>query len=1462
MKRLNLRLALILGVIFVICAGGVYFLHDMQIRRNAGNLLTESRELKKKDDINGAERALARYVNFRPDDAEAQQEMLDILKELLKKEPHKKYVEAMSKTYQRLLTLKSDDVELRRDYLKFCRETRNTAAAQQQIDAIRKLAMLTPEEEYFEASMLAYKSPESAIPIYAKVIGFDPETKSFDEETSKNSEQYRAYYELALLYQQQPVTAELAPLIMEELFNRHPEVVDTQRIAYEYWARKGQFEKARQALAKAVQLAPDNLDVINLQFSQFITTGDYQSALKIAEQMEKLAPKEIFTYLNLATVYDATKQREKALESLDRGMNQVLNRVPLLVTKLMLTLRSGSKDIAAARTLFTQLQGTQWPSEKLALYEGQILMHEGKYSAALDKLVTASKRLTEAQDQFQADLAQAQCHVALGSNDLAKTIYVKILNSYPGMQEVRLVLANLLLRTGKTREAQKEFEYLNQVLPAESILAQPRMWQPLLETRISEQLTKPGANRDWRGVNDLVSKLKELPKEVLSEEEKTLLQARVFARQGDVESALGLVLPLRQQQPDNEKYWFEWSLLEAQRGKPRELLEQLATAPLSVQNDQRLLLIQGNQWAAIGGEEGKAGLLELLKKTAELEKDDRLTIHLLVSQALARMGELEEADRVANLAIPLADGTNPRDMRPQQVLLSYARDRGDIPTMEKLYQQIRKESSPDSDVQLYSQSLLILTKLRESQKKKLHNNSVQVVLDVSETKLLQEAQDLADKLVEKRSDWAETYKLLADIAGYRNNVAAMIDALKTARSKGDLEPYRLRQLAQLLYQSGEFKESESIIDQLTRQGDISLFKLKFQLLLQEGKKTEAEALLKDLVLTDRAKPAERLWLAQAQRQVGQFEKSEELARMIIDQDDKLEMSEAWLLLASLLREEKKSFEAHELLNRVRRLPASETQQLISARVAETIGEMELANQLFPQLVQQHPDSLLSRRELASFYLRQKMDQMALSTINQLSQMIVKNPKDPLADEYRVWANRAKVVTDVGTGLNSYEEFVNYDNLLKKAVDERPDEVNDLVLRISLLTQRQEAESLRKAIDLLQEFDRRQPLQTGDQLLLARLYSKVGEWSKGRPIIESLALKPGADNKLLVAYAEMLVQNEEYSTAQRYLERYISQTKDRQSYLILLGTIYGKLGDQKKSLAVIKEWLGKRPVLRENLQKLQIAANTLESLGQIDAAEDLYRELAESGVPGRIALAKFIGEHRDLNAGLAMLQEIFEKSGAKAAPVLVKYGADLLRNRGTEVSEIQKKEAFKRIGVWYQAFKAGTPDQAQLNSLLAELRILQDNYAEAAQLYRDTIGLIANKNSMQVAGLRNNLAYVLALTGDKASYPEALEAIEQAIRTLGPQSDLLDTRGLLMIQMGDFAKAERDLADAVLLTSANKQFRLAYAQFKLGKTEEALASIRKARQQGLKLRELSPPEQAYYEQMRVALGDEAFASVSP
>ncbi len=74
----------------------------MQIRRNAGNWLIQARDFKKAKKIGDAERALQRYVAFRPEDEEAAEEMLEIHKQLFAQEPAR-YYKALGNSYERMV---------------------------------------------------------------------------------------------------------------------------------------------------------------------------------------------------------------------------------------------------------------------------------------------------------------------------------------------------------------------------------------------------------------------------------------------------------------------------------------------------------------------------------------------------------------------------------------------------------------------------------------------------------------------------------------------------------------------------------------------------------------------------------------------------------------------------------------------------------------------------------------------------------------------------------------------------------------------------------------------------------------------------------------------------------------------------------------------------------------------------------------------------------------------------------------------------------------------------------------------------------------------------------------------------------------------------------------------------------------------------------------------------------------
>ena len=70
--------------------------------------------------------------------------------------------------------------------------------------------------------------------------------------------------------------------------------------------------------------------------------------------------------------------------------------------------------------------------------------------------------------------------------------------------------------------------------------------------------------------------------------------------------------------------------------------------------------------------------------------------------------------------------------------------------------------------------------------------------------------------------------------------------------------------------------------------------------------------------------------------------------------------------------------------------------------------------------------------------------------------------------------------------------------------------------------------------------------------------------------------------------------------------------------------------------------------------------------------------------------------------------------------------------------------------------------------------------------------------MQTAVIANNLAYLLAQP-DTAS--EAEKLIDAALVELGPNADVLDTRGVVLLAAGKTEEAIATLQDAVLVPSA-------------------------------------------------------------
>src|SRR5262249_31758790 len=120
---------------------------------------------------------------------------------------------------------------------------------------------------------------------------------------------------------------------------------------------------------------------------------------------------------------------------------------------------------------------------------------------------------------------------------------------------------------------------------------------------------------------------------------------------------------------------------------------------------------------------------------------------------------------------------------------------------------------------------------------------------------------------------------------------------------------------------------------------------------------------------------------------------------------------------------------------------------------------------------------------------------------------------------------------------------------------------------------------------------------------------------------------------------------------------------------------------------------------------------------------------------------------------------------------------------------------------------------------------------------------------------NNLAWLLALAEKQPA--AALELIQRAEQRYGPVPELVDTRSVFEVLLGQGQQAVRDLEEVVAdAPTATHYFHLAQAQVAAGNRKAAEAAWEKANSLGLKAGDLHPLEQPGYNKLRGELNRSA------
>ena len=173
--------------------------------------------------------------------------------------------------------------------------------------------------------------------------------------------------------------------------------------------------------------------------------------------------------------------------------------------------------------------------------------------------------------------------------------------------------------------------------------------------------------------------------------------------------------------------------------------------------------------------------------------------------------------------------------------------------------------------------------------------------------------------------------------------------------------------------------------------------------------------------------------------------------------------------------------------------------------------------------------------------------------------------------------------------------------------------------------------------------------------------------------------------------------------------------------------------------------------------------------------------------------------------------------------------------------------------WLNSMAQNNPDDLVVQWRLAEFHDMVGDLAKARAQYQKLLDSSQFENPYERGMVLNNLAYVMALSGDGES---PVELVQQAEDLLGPTADLIDTRGYVEFVRGntDAAIALFDEAIKAGPETAHKLFHSALAHNKKGDTATAELHWNKALDLGLSQYKLPKALHGDFGRLEAAFGN--------
>jgi tetratricopeptide (TPR) repeat protein len=1149
-------------------------------------------------------------------------------------------------------------------------------------------------------------------------------------------------------------------------------------------------------VAAALKQAPTDTGVLIAASEWALYKGDPAGARKHLDAGLAAHADEPRLYQALAGLEIRAGRREEAIKALRHGLDAtpVEGRYELLW--MLANVHADGGEVAEARKATARIRDDVGPSPMVDYLEARCLLAQQRWPEA----ATAFERNRDAfkgspELALQVNLFLGKCYEQMNEPGQQLAAYTRALAQDPASVAAREGVASAQWALGQTNAAVEQYREVVKLRGDRREGGSGRL-------ELARMLLLSNRQRDVKRWRQVEEELDAAEKEEPGSAEAALLRAELRLAQGQPAQAEQVLKEAQRRRPRSIDLWRARVALAQRRGDDAAAQQVLDDAERLLGDVADVRVARAHYWAGKPRAEAGPALDRLEQGADKFSAEDSARLLHALAEAQFQTGDIPHAVRLWEQLAARPHFAD--DLRLRLLLFDVALRQGDDAAMRRLLSEVKRLDAGDGTTWRYVEAARLMWLGRRGQKK-----------------ALDQAQPLLDAVVSVRPTWAPALISRADLEELRGRPDAAIARYRQALERGVRDPRVVRQMVQLLSAQQRYGEAEQVLRQLGQQAPLSgeLQRMAVALSLQNDDFARAEELVRQSTPAGSGDFRDQIWLGQVLAAGNRTSAEAEKAfRRAVELADTVPVT--WVALVGYLADAGKVDQARAAIEKARgKLPAADV-PLALAQCHELVGDSDKARAQYEAALQARPGDVAVRRSLAVFYLRTGAWKQAEPHLREIMA-----GKLGATEDDATWARRtlalallgggeagrlAEALSLVGLRLDAQGNVA--EALASGAGSGRAEDI----ARARVLASQNRRPFQARAIALLEQAGKEQALVADDLFLLTRLYLSYGAgdawWGKAREQLRALVTANGRNSSYLGFYARSLLQHGATAEAGQVIDRLEQLEKSRQVPAGAFGSVELRAealeaaGRGRQALTLLNSWARRPGAPPERL--LQGAA-LQGRLGDLSQAFDTCQEAGKSCPPEAVAAA-----------GIAILRAS-QPGGKGGAP------ADVWRAQAG------------RVEGWLNEGIKAQPARAVLRLQLADMMDLVGRGGEAEALYRQVLQQ-DDKNPVAL----NNLAWLLSRQDGKQQ--ESLQLINRAIELYGPQADLLDTRALVYLALGQGPPAVADLRRAVAdAPSPSTYFHLVRAHQLTRDTRSALAVLNQASAAGLTVDQLHPTERDTY-----------------